>query len=407
MTSRLRILPAHQALFLVKNCLGIPKMMYVLRCSPTFRCPAALAKWDETMRVALCCLTNTQLTADLWIQASLPVSKGGLGIRRVTDIALPAYLASVHRSRMLTEQIVPEIEYDPLAEEVAAKWSAEVNADMPILEERWIQKRWDERATQQILDGLMGRANMTDRARLLAVTSSDSGQWLNALPVASVGNLLDDDSLRIAVAIRLGADVCEEHTCRCGATVDRKGHHGLSCKYSAGRHGRHGAINQVVQRALSTIGSHAVLEPPGLDRGDGKRPDGMTRVPWAHGKQVIWDVTVVDTVARSYLNATSTRRAAAAIKAEERKTDKYKRLTERYIFMPIAIETFGSIGPLGMEFLCAVGKKLIRHTGDKRSSQFLQQRISIELQKGNSLCVLGTLPSSTELEEIFYTFGCK
>ena len=39
------------------------------------------------------------------------------------------------------------------------------------------------------------------------------------------------------------------------------------------------------------------LEPRHLYRTDQKRPDGLTLVPWADGKQLLWDVTVVDSFA--------------------------------------------------------------------------------------------------------------
>ena len=34
-------------------------------------------------------------------------------------------------------------------------------------------------------------------------------------------------------------------------------------------------MNDIIKRALSSAGYNAVHEPVGLDRGDGKRPDGM------------------------------------------------------------------------------------------------------------------------------------
>ena len=40
-------------------------------------------------------------------------------------------------------------------------------------------------------------------------------------------------------------------------------------------------------------------EQAGLLRGDGKRPDGLTLVPWQSGRSLTWDVTVVDTLANS------------------------------------------------------------------------------------------------------------
>ena len=45
-------------------------------------------------------------------------------------------------------------------------------------------------------------------ACLEAASQPKSGAWLNALPSSSIGTLLDDDSLRIGVAIRLGLRVC-------------------------------------------------------------------------------------------------------------------------------------------------------------------------------------------------------
>ncbi|CAH2218448.1 jg8322 [Pararge aegeria aegeria] len=54
--------------------------------------------------------------------------------------------------------------------------------------------------------------------------------------------------------------------------------------------------------ALSMIKSVALwplrlLETPGLFRDDGRRPDGMTIVPWSMGRALVWDATCVDTLA--------------------------------------------------------------------------------------------------------------
>jgi len=146
-----------------------------------------------------------------------------------------------------------------------------------------------------------------DHARLLAVTSPHSGDWLHALPLSGCGLRLDDKAIHIAVGLRLGAIICEPHQCPCRTSDDANGLHGLSCKGGTGRSARHHASNDLLWRALSktVIGWTAVKEPSGLLRTDGKRPDGVTQLPWRTGNCVTWDVTVIDTLASPYVLATS------------------------------------------------------------------------------------------------------
>ena len=59
------------------------------------------------------------------------------------------------------------------------------------------------------------------------------------------------------------------HKCRCGATVDKYGQHPLSCQLCALRLLGHTAFNYIIKPALSSAGLNVVLEPVGLDRGNG------------------------------------------------------------------------------------------------------------------------------------------
>ena len=81
--------------------------------------------------------------------------------------------------------------------------------------------------------------NDEERARLLSVSTKESGAWLRALPVTALGLRMDDVTLRVAVGLRLGKAVCGPHTCQlCGSAVDVLGRHALSCRRSEGRHQR-------------------------------------------------------------------------------------------------------------------------------------------------------------------------
>ena len=124
--------------------------------------------------------------------------------------------------------------------------------------------------------------------------------------------------------------------------MDSRGLHGLSCKYSgAGRFQRHLAMNDVVKRALQKDGLPSVLEPPGLDRGDGPCPDSITVFPFSGGRSLVWDCTCVDTFAGAHLNRSAMEDGTAANSAEKCKRRKYAALTEAHQFEPIAVETMG------------------------------------------------------------------
>jgi len=81
----------------------------------------------------------------------------------------------------------------------------------------------------------------------------------------------------------------------------------------------------------------------GLSRDDGKRPDGVTLVPWHSRHSATWDVTVVHTLAASYVAQSAVQAGKAAEIAAERKSVKYSGLSSSHIFIPVAVE---SLGPL-------------------------------------------------------------
>ena len=137
-------------------------------------------------------------------------------------------------------------------------------------------------------------------ACFIAATCKETGAWLNCLPSTAIGYRLDNDSLRLAVSIRLGHRVCTRHRCRCGSKVDEYGLHPLSCRFSIGRLPRRTALNDVIRRSLQSAGNPVLLEPAGLDRGDGNRPDGITLFSYAREVPSL-DATCIDTFSPSYV----------------------------------------------------------------------------------------------------------
>ena len=241
-----------------------------------------------------------------------------------------------------------------------------------------------------------------DQARLRAVASEHASDWLSAVPVASLGLKLDNSSLRVAVGLRLGTKICESHKCVCGQLVDPWGRHGLSCRNAKGTQSRHSQANDIIKRALASCGAPSVLEPPGLSRSDGKRPDGLTLYPWSNGKNVVWDFTCRDTLAPSHVISTCKGAGKAAEQAEATKLSTYNELINNYTIIPVAVETLGSWGPTGKKFICEIGTRIEEYTGEKRSRYFLFQALSMATQRGNVASILGTAPNVKKMDEIYY-----
>ena len=151
-------------------------------------------------------------------------------------------------------------------------------------------------------------------------------------------------------------------------------------------------MNNIIHHALATARIPSRLEPSGLHRADGKRPDGMTFVPWKQGKYLVWDATCVDTFCQSHCPRAITEPGGAAAHAEEEKIKKYAHLDSIYVFQPVAIETCGSIGPVSKPFLRDLARRIKMVSGEPKSFGFLMQRISVAIQIGNATSVLGTLP---------------
>jgi hypothetical protein len=124
----------------------------------------------------------------------------------------------------------------------------------------------------------------------------------------------------------------------------------------------------------------------------------MTLVTWNKGQPLVWDVTVVDTLADSYVLKT----CFAAEMACKRTHNKYRSIiSSNYIFKGLAFETLGPWCKETIDFINVIGDRLIAESGDSKSKKFLFERISLAIQRGNAASIRGTFPDSALLSEIF------
>jgi hypothetical protein len=69
-------------------------------------------------------------------------------------------------------------------------------------------------------------------------------------------------------------------------------------------------------------------------------------------------------------------------------------LDHAYSFQPVAFETCGTVGLESLPFLKELGRRLRFAMGEPNSYAYLIQWLSVAIQIGNSISVLGTLPNT-------------
>jgi hypothetical protein len=165
--------------------------------------------------------------------------------------------------------------HDSLFSNAVTKW--EVKAEMSVhgiqspLTSR--QMEWDMPLIEVLRKRMLSAASdRASKASLIAAAEPYYGAYLIAHPCSSLGTRLDNSSLRISVALCLGAPVCSLHFCVCGASVQTRRRHDLGCRKSAGRLSCHNAVNNQIKRVLSPAEVPSRLEPTSLARDDNKQP---------------------------------------------------------------------------------------------------------------------------------------
>ena len=74
---------------------------------------------------------------------------------------------------------------------------------------------------------------------------------------------------------------------------------------------------------------------------------------------------------------------------------KYLSLPAGHQFVPVAVETMGTMGPRTLLFLKELGKRMRAQTGEARSADYLLQRLSAAVQRGNAISIMSRLLGGT------------
>ena len=262
--------------------------MHTLCCAPCSGHPL-LYEFDNVLCEGISTITNS-LLSDLLVSRQTFQSERGLGIRRASSLAITTFLASAASTTFFQDLLLPSTMSFPDHRVMLgrASWLQLYLVNFAPEDSAFKQRAWDAPAVTRDWHCIWDHVTCDlDKATLMAIKSSHSSDWLFALPISACGLHLSDEATKQYVlrSVLGWVSICvNPHICPCGANVDAHGLHGLSYKRSTDRSTRHQQLNDIIWRALKLADIPVTKEPVGLVRGDEKRPDGLTKVPWQGGR---------------------------------------------------------------------------------------------------------------------------
>ena len=168
----------------------MPKLMYLLRSSTTFQHQDLLADFDDCLKSCATDICNVSFDDIGWIQASLPIRMGGIGLRRASDFALPAYLVSISASQSLISEITLPDNISHAKDSYFDMWSS---TNPSLLENPNLQRLWDDIKSSSRSATLRSPLDQHRLACLSSATQPNFGAWMSCLPSTAIGILLDNE----------------------------------------------------------------------------------------------------------------------------------------------------------------------------------------------------------------------
>ena len=205
----------HTQFVLLRSCLSLPKLSFILRTTDTSPFKDILQEFDRLVRGALGSILGTALTDLQWQQASLPVSMGGLGLRGAEEHGPGLYCSSIISSLALsrTVQGIQE-EGTTLSQEVLQAVSVSVGEEVTAeslegLSQKAISLMVDQYSLSKLKAKTEELGVVREVARLASLGLPRAGAWLNSPPIPALGLHLRNTEFTMAVKLRLGCKIYE------------------------------------------------------------------------------------------------------------------------------------------------------------------------------------------------------
>ena len=407
-TAKLPLLKDPQTEYvLLRSCLALPKISFLLRVANTTSFPAHLQDFDRMIRESLARILGAPITNNQWLQARLPISLGGLGLRGAEDHAAGAHTSSLLSSCTLSRNLqglqddgspvsLPQQLLDTLGQKMGEEATVETVWG---LSQKMMSFKVDSQNLVKLKERVEGEGQERELARLNSLTLPYAGSWLLTPPIAVLGLHLRPTEFTLATRYRLGINVYDsDGPCpACQQFSDAKGDHALCCGHYGERITRHNTIRD----HLFSVAQGAALGPvregrfllPGVDR----RPADVLIPSWADGLDCALDVTVVNPLqVATVAQAAETAGHALTFAFERKMRGAFDECMQQGIkFIPIVAETLGGWDKVAVEEIKKLATAKARHAGGEEEEQIRRAftKLSVLLMRGNAAILANRIPA--------------
>ena len=402
MLSKLPLLEdAHQEYSLLRCCFSMPKLSYTLRTLDPSAHLSSLQRYDDAVRNTIESIVGTCITDDQWLQSSLPISMGGLGLRKASDHGPAAYIASVLESKNIIEEVTKSDFHVDLSS-VISIYSQKAGQELVVeslisAKQKDLSNLIDKHNLSTLLSSAQGQREI---ARLNSVGLPKAGAWLQAIPSKSLGLHLRNREMKVSLSYRLGLNVFAVAG-PCGACVtmnsDRLGDHAIACGSQGERILRHNSMRDILFQTALQAGLCPAKEEQALIPGKNYRPADVFLPNWRNGRSTCVDITIVSSLQQALVEKAADSPGAALEHALQRKNNQSKEDCERegLEFLAMPVEVLGGFAKQSVEVVERLGRQLARQTGGDISKviNHLFQRLSIILMKYNSALITSRNPT--------------
>ena len=195
---------------LLRHCFSLSKLSVFLRTSNPVPLISLYESFASLMLSSLSKCISAHISQWSWLKASLPVSMGGVDLRKAAVHSSVAYYSSLYNSASILQEVLgysPNLSplldsCCPLLSKHAARpdWSSHLSIDSPI-SQRLLSTSIDKAS----FSSLLSQAPHI-RSRALALSSSipHAGDWLSVVPSHQLGLYFLDQEFRVCVQYWFG-----------------------------------------------------------------------------------------------------------------------------------------------------------------------------------------------------------